>query len=199
MKICTECRIKKPFNNFSKHKLGSFGLRPKCKPCIKQESLLYSRTIKGWVSAIYNKQKTSSVKRGMLPPTYSKKWLFELCDNSSVFHILFQLWVESGHVKSLRPSINRLKDNLGYTPSNIEIVTWEENQLKAYKMIRDGGVRGSPNTPVNQYSLDGELLATYVSFSSAQRVTGVNATHIGQACAFKWGHNRAKGYLWKKV
>ena len=38
----------------------------------------------------------------------------------------------------------------------------------------------------------------FILEKEAGRATGVHPTHIGQACDFKWGHNKAKGFLWEK-
>jgi len=198
MKICSNCKRELPKTNFSKHKLGVDGLRPQCRECTTLSNLLYDRTKKGLLTKIYNKQKASSKKRGHSLPTYSKQWLEQWLLNNVEYHRLYDMWVLSGYEQDLRPSVNRLDDNLGYTEYNIELITWADNKEKAYKMIRNGGVRKCFNTPVKQFTLDGAFIASYTSFSEAGRAMCVHPTHIGQACDFKWGHNKAKGFLWEK-
>ncbi len=38
MKKCTGCGATKPFSEYTKHKLGRHGLRPRCKPCSAAEN-----------------------------------------------------------------------------------------------------------------------------------------------------------------
>jgi hypothetical protein len=38
IKICTKCKVEKPFNDYYKHKNGKDGLNPVCKPCWKEEN-----------------------------------------------------------------------------------------------------------------------------------------------------------------
>ena len=48
--------------------------------------------------------------------------------------------------------------------------------------------------PVNQYSLNGELIKTYDSAAEAARVTGLNSNNIRNAC--KGNINSSGGFLW---
>lgn len=49
--------------------------------------------------------------------------------------------------------------------------------------------------PVNQYTMDGTLLATYPSIIEAERVTGVCNGHIGKCC--KGIYKQSGGFIWK--
>lgn len=49
--------------------------------------------------------------------------------------------------------------------------------------------------PVNQYTLDGELVCTYSSASEAGRKVGTSGSNIIQCC--KGNYKTIKGYLWK--
>jgi len=41
-KICTECDTEKPLNNFTKDKNGKYGVKSKCKECIKEYRSVYN-------------------------------------------------------------------------------------------------------------------------------------------------------------
>lgn len=46
MKRCSGCGAQKPFSEFTKHKLGRDGLRPRCKACTSEEAAEYrARTV----------------------------------------------------------------------------------------------------------------------------------------------------------
>lgn len=49
----------------------------------------------------------------------------------------------------------------------------------------EGGNQGlgiAKRIPVNQYNMNGELIATYVSISEASRITGISSGDIGLCC-----------------
>ena len=50
-KICTKCKEERPFSEYTKAKLGKFGLRSKCKTCRAAEAVLYNSTHKESVSS----------------------------------------------------------------------------------------------------------------------------------------------------
>lgn len=84
-------------------------------------------------------------------------------------------------------------DNNGQNnlPENLEWVTIGQNNKhgRQYSKSTTGQKR------VNQYSLDGELLATYESIVTASRFTKSNANVIGAVC--KHTKKTAGGYIWK--
>ena len=75
---------------------------------------------------------------------YSKdclaKWLY---DNG--FKEKYKKWKLSGFNKSIKPSVDRVDSNLGYSFDNIQLVAWEENRrLQAEdikKALGSGGKR----------------------------------------------------------
>lgn len=52
------------------------------------------------------------------------------------------------------------------------------------------------STPICQYTLNGEYLKTYISFQSASKNTGIQASHIRRA-ALEKKHTSAGGYMWR--
>lgn len=53
------------------------------------------------------------------------------------------------------------------------------------------------SSPVEQYSLDGKLIATYKSINEAAETTGINKSTISACCNnYKYRHT-AGGYIWK--
>lgn len=51
--------------------------------------------------------------------------------------------------------------------------------------------------PVNQYSLDGEYIATYCTASEASRQTGINYSGIQRCCKHEYKFKTAGGYKWE--
>lgn len=88
------------------------------------------------ISQIYDGQKYTSKKRGHTPPSYTKQELKEWILQQENFSILFNLWKESGFNMNNKPSIDRLDDDKPYSFSNIQLMTWKENNDKPKGFIK---------------------------------------------------------------
>jgi hypothetical protein len=129
--------------------------------------LKYYRTKKGVASSIYNGQKYAVKNSTYKTISYSKKefedWLF----SNEKFNVLYDRWVNSGYIKGLKPSVDRIDANKGYSFDNIQLMTWAENELK-------GRTETSNKTsmPVLQIK-NGVIIAEYRSMNDACRITGI--------------------------
>lgn len=92
----------------------------------------YNRSKKGVVSRLYGQQKTSSQRRGHNPPSYTKEELKEWLYKQPLFHRLYSNWEKSDYASNLKPSIDRVDSDKGYAFTNIQLVTWEQNNRKGY-------------------------------------------------------------------
>ena len=88
-------------------------------------------TKKGLLYGIYTGQKSSSKKRGHLPPSYTLGALIQWCISQKHYSTLFNVWENSNYLHELVPSINRLDETKGYSLDNIELLTWGEHRKKA--------------------------------------------------------------------
>jgi len=126
-KRCTKCGNIKPLSDFNKQSSTKDGLSYMCRECHKQSILEYGRTKVGLIHQLYRHQKANSNRRNHDLPSYSSKELIEWVLSHPNFDELYNNWVESGYKKKLKPSIDRLNNDIGYTFNNIQLVTWEEN------------------------------------------------------------------------
>lgn len=183
-KQCTVCNTTKNKSEFYKKPQGIDRLRPNCKECQKIQVSLYAKTKAGIATRIYGHQVEKSKRRKHNPPTYTKEyfkgWLF----GQSLFHALYNDWIESNCNPRLKPSVDRLDDYTGYTESNIRVCTWQENNIKAYQ-DRKNGINNKANQKVRQYTLDGEFICDYHSMHEAERITGIRCNHIHEYCRGK--------------
>ena len=69
-KICTKCKIKKPFNEFDKDKYAKYGIRPSCKSCKKA----YRKTLNKDAMKRYQKE-------------YRIKYKEELSEKNKIRHV----------------------------------------------------------------------------------------------------------------
>ena len=88
--------------------------------------------------------KVRSEKRGHEPPTFTLEELREWIFSQPNFDTLYDNWVASEYDRTLIPSCDRLDDDLGYSFSNIRLVTWKENYDKQHDKTRNIG-RGNIN------------------------------------------------------
>ena len=155
--------------------------------------LKYRRTKKGFITQTYLRQKQSSKTRGHQQPCYTKDLLWQWVKNQSSFESIWNNWVNNDYKKDLRPSIDRLRDDLPYSLDNIQLVTWGENNKKSHTN-RINGVDKSRSKSVIQLTLDGELIEKFHSSHDAMRKTKVQQSNIIQVC--KGNRNVAGGFKW---
>ena len=151
------------------------------------------KTKQGVITMIYATQLSSSRKRGHKPPTFNNKNLQDWLLNDWVFDLLWTNWTNCGHIKYMKPSLDRLDDSKGYSFDNIQLMTWGENNAKA-RVDQQTGKLGNdkPLKAVSQCSLDGKVIKIYISISEAKRITGIH--HISHCCNGK--RKTAGGYIW---
>lgn len=188
-KICTGCMKNLDFARFSKHKLGYFGLRPKCKTCISKESLSYHRTKKGLITKIFSNMN----RKGFKQLNFSKKELTFWLESQPKFHKLYDIYVKNDYDSKKKPSIDRIDDYKGYTFDNIQLMTWEENYKKS-RIDMANGNNTKTCKAVIKMDLEGNTLKEYFSMAEAGRKEGVNWQSISACCrgleqtcgGFKW-------------
>ena len=170
------------------------GLQSYCKDCKSISDLLYNRTKKGLVSQIYGHQKKHSKIREHGQPKYTKVELQEWLFTQTNFDELYEAWINSGYLKNLIPSVDRLDDYKGYSLTNIQLTTWEENKKRGHE-DRKNGVNNKNSKTVLQYTKEEVFISEYYSAHQAGRETSIHITSIA-ACA-RGVIKSAGGYIWK--
>ncbi len=115
MKRCTgTCKELKEFSEFTSNENGLYS--GVCTECRLAKVRAYDasparKTEKAVIVIIYKTQKSNSKRRNHIPPSYTKRelseWLY-----SNGFKKLFAKWEDSGYNKMLKPSVDRLRDEL---------------------------------------------------------------------------------------
>lgn len=194
MRKCTNCNIEKSAENFYKDYRNHDNLQGRCKECYCLKQLEMRRTKLGLVYKIYKHQKAKSIKRGHALPNYSRDELVDWCFSKKEYHELYNNWVKSEFSPKLVPSIDRLDDGKGYSFSNIQIITWEENDKLNHWRERMG-INNKRNISVLQYDLDGNFIEEYYSLKIAEIKTGVRNGNISNCCSGRY--KTAGGFIWK--
>lgn len=135
---------------------------------------------------IYNHQCGNSKQRGHKKPNYTLKEFRIWLKSQNNFNLIWGNWVKSNFEKWLKPSVDRIKDDLPYTFGNIQLVTWKYNFNKG---------NNSRKSPVLQFDLDGNFIKEYESATDAKNISGFCRTKISNCCN---GHAKShKGFIWK--
>lgn len=196
-KKCKRCEETKDRSLFSAAPKNKDGLSYLCKACVVLRNTEYWRTPAGRVSQIFAVQTMSSKQRGHPLPDYSKKELTDWALTQGLENLVLQ-WQQSGYAKDLVPSVDRQDPTKGYSLGNIRLVTWAENNEKAYADRKACVHVTKQNRRVEQMTLDGTHIAFFDSIASAARSTGAVRSNINAMCT---GNNpnikSVAGFLWR--
>ena len=179
--------------------------RPKKDIADKFNRLNHYHTLEGHITSIWNGQRQRSKRNGWAEPAYSREELIEWVRNQPNASDLYTAWELSGYEKNRAPSIDRLDDYKPYSFDNIRLVDWETNNKKG----RESQIAGD-NTKnckaVRQLDLNGNVIAEFHSIMDAQRQTGVNNSHIYNACrGYRMSNGKQKtvltagGFKWQLI
>jgi hypothetical protein len=197
-KLCGRCCEVKSTDCFSISHGNKDGFASLCKPCVSQKNKEYWRTPKGRLAQMFAAQTQVSRQRGHPAPQYTKEELSTWAHQQG-YDALMVAWIASGFDKDLIPSIDRRNPNFGYSLNNIRLVTWVENNEKAYQDRKTCAHITKQNRKVRQLTLDRQLVQVFDSIAAAARATGVQRTNINAMCAGRPQYKSVGGFLWEHV
>jgi len=156
----------------------------------------FRKTKLGVITQIYEHQVQSSKARGHSYPSYTKDELICWLKNDWLFDLLYNNWFNCGRIKNIKPSLDRLDDSAGYSFSNIQIMTWKENNAKANLDNKNAKVARA-HIAVNQYSKDGVFIALHKSMAIAARAVSSTTSNIRHCVV--GDYHTAAGFKWKRA
>jgi len=164
---------------------------------MKREPMRKKRKTKvGVINDIYYNQRLSAKQRFHHPPDYSVVEFRDWVISHPSFHILFDVWVNGGYKKHLKPSCDRLNDYKSYTFDNLQITTWGENNAR-YKRDAINGLNTKRCKACRQETINGDVVGNFYSISQAGRETGIEPKNI--SAAINGRHKIIGGYVWKEA
>ena len=157
----------------------------------------YRTVPKVFFARVYQNQRQSSRRRKHPMPDYTLNELIEWLKLQPNLTALWQGYQFSNHHRNFAPSLDRLDDSKPYTLNNLRLITAHENIKKAAKHMREGLLNHGETRakPIQQLTLDGQLVATYQSSHEAGELTGFRSGNL-RSCA-TGALKTAYGYLWR--
>ena len=155
-KICNSCKEEKPFSDFTKNKAAPDGLQYKCSSCDvayqkkrraenPQQQLDYQRSYQKNKRKDYNyrlqmlinasKQRAKNKNREHNITVEDIKAIYPLNGCCPIFGM--KLEFNSAGFRENSPSIDRIDSTKGYTPDNIQIISWKANRIKGYASTQE--------------------------------------------------------------
>lgn len=195
-KVCSICKTEKLISEFYRHKGFLYGVDAWCKECHGEKYKNYRRTKEGLISYIYTNQKQRSKKKKYHEITYTLQDLQEWAFSQKLFHELYDNWKISNYDKMLIPSFDRKDDYKGYFLSNLQIMTWVENNIKGHKDRKNGINNKHSKAVVGINKKTGEKISFY-SIIEAHRRSGIHLGDISECCIGKSNRKSAGGYIWE--
>jgi hypothetical protein len=90
-------------------------------------------------------------------PHMSKEDFYKLAYNSKAFKELYEAWKESGYLRNLSPSVDRIDVSKGYILGNVQFITMRENNSKKLKdHLKAFGKTFTRKNPVRLWKESGE-------------------------------------------
>ena len=155
-KICNSCKEPKPFTSFTKNKASPDGLQYKCRPCDvayqakrrlenpelrldyqrsyqKNRRKDYTYRLQMLINA--SKQRAKNKDREHNISVEDIKKIFPEDGCCPIFGM--KLEFNSAGFRENSPSIDRIDSTKGYTPDNIQIISWKANRIKGYASIQE--------------------------------------------------------------
>lgn len=195
-KKCSICGEIKLFSEFCKHKGHKYSLSSQCRVCKSEIKRTFYRTKCGLISSIHTRQKAKSRQRGHSLPSYTKQELENWCFSQKLFHELFKKWTENNYEALYVPSVDRINDYLPYTIDNIQLMTWNENNSKAYLDRKNGINNKVSKAVIGTNKITGEE-TEFCSACYAGRKLKISQSTISACCIGKLHYNSAGAYTWR--
>ena len=156
MKKCLKCNSVKNLSEFYKTRGGSDRPSNECKDCAKERGRLHRLAHIKEYSERDKKRQRFNIKR-ILDHRYAQmkrrattksdreygaygkplltreEYTAWTQENKELFDKIYNIWAENDFIKSLSPSIDRIDNGVGYIPSNMQWLPFNENAAKGDK------------------------------------------------------------------
>ena len=153
-----------------------------------------------WLTKTYGRIKRDNKFKFNKELSFSKEefknWILSQKD---IFDELMNNYINSGFDKYKNPSIDRIDDYIGYEFYNMQLISWEENNIKGRESNKNKQqcsemAKKVWSKKVVQFSLNEEIVSEYNSTREAGRISGYDSSGIARACRESRIY---KNYYWR--
>ena len=167
-----------------------------------RQKIKYNKS--AWLTKVYSRMKRDNKNKfNIMELPFSKeefvKWLED--EYNIKFDKLFLEWIDSGFLKNKVPSIDRIDDYKSYSFDNMQLLTWEENNLKGRyseknkKQMREMTKRIFSKPVIQKNINDNTIINLFESAREAGRQLLIDHSTIAACCR---GELKSyKGYRWE--
>lgn len=105
-----------------------------------------------------------------------KNDFYLLAKSSGVFKNLFYIWEQTGYILSTTPTVDRIDNSLGYIDSNIQFLSYRDNQSKGSKETKTGKHKLGNRVYIT-HTITGDI-KTFISGTEARLFLGLPKTRF---------------------
>ena len=155
-KVCGHCKVDKPLTDYTKNNAAGDGLQSKCRPCDvayqakrrvenpqkrrdyeKQYLNNRRQDFDFRLNMLLNasKQRARNKNREHTITVEDIKAIYPTDGCCPIFGM--KLEFNTAGFRETSPSIDRIDSTKGYTPDNIQIISWKANRIKGYASIQE--------------------------------------------------------------
>lgn len=166
----------------------------------KKYRKLHKGDFKYWLTKTYGRMKRDNKNKFNKDLPFSKEQFKEWVLEKNILQLLDNYNLNE-FKKDLCPSIDRIDDYQGYTFSNIQLITWAENNVKGRDSIKNKKqcsemAKSLWSKTVMQKDLNGNIIKIFPSTHEVTRELGFDSSLIARACRKRI---ISKGYRWEYV
>ena len=155
-KVCGHCKVDKPLTDYTKNNAAGDGLQSKCRPCDvayqakrrvenpqkrrdyeKQYLNNRRQDFDFRLNMLLNasKQRARNKNREHTITVEDIKAIYPTDGCCPIFGM--KLEFNTAGFRETSPSIDRIDSTKGYTPDNIQIISWKANRVKGYATLQE--------------------------------------------------------------
>ena len=155
-KVCGHCKVDKPLTDYTKNNAAGDGLQSKCRPCdvayqAKRRVENPQKRRDYEKQYLNNKRQDFDFRLNMLlnaskqrARNKNREHTITVEDIKAIYPTdgccpIFGMKLEfnTAGFRETSPSIDRIDSTKGYTPDNIQIISWKANRIKGYASIQE--------------------------------------------------------------
>ena len=155
-KVCGHCKIDKPLTDYTKNNAAGDGLQSKCRPCdvayqAKRRVENPQKRRDYEKQYLNNKRQDFDFRLNMLlnaskqrARNKNREHTITVEDIKAIYPTdgccpIFGMKLEfnTAGFRENSPSIDRIDSTKGYTPDNIQIISWKANRIKGYATLQE--------------------------------------------------------------